>query len=78
MTSCSEMVDVSAATTSSRKKTDDHTMLSGMPLKMPGSVMNTSEGPDDGSMPALKTAGKIMMPANTATSVSRIVTFKAV
>ena len=59
MTSCSEMVEVRAATTSSRKKTVDQTMLSGMPLKMPGSVMKTSEGPDEGAMPAVKTAGKM-------------------
>ena len=35
MTSCSEMVEVRAATTSSRKKTVDQTMLSGMVLKIP-------------------------------------------
>ena len=58
MTSCKEMVEVSAATTSSRKNTDDQTMLSGIELKMPGRVMNTSDGPDEGSMPTLNTAGK--------------------
>lgn len=78
MTSCKEMVEVSAATTSSRKNTDDQTMLSGIELKMPGRVMNTSDGPDEGSMPTLNTAGKITTPASTATSVSRIVTLSAV
>ena len=78
MTSCSEMVEVMAATTSSRKKTVDQTMLSGMPLKMPGSVMKTSEGPDVGAMPAVKTAGKIITPASTATSVSSSETLRAV
>ena len=78
MTSCREMVEVSAATTSSRKNTDDQTMLSGLELKMPGRVMNTSDGPDEGSMPTLNTAGKITTPASTATSVSRIVTLSAV
>ena len=77
-TSCSEMVEVRAATMSSRKNTDDQTMLSGMPLKMPGRVMKTSEGPDEGAIPTLKTAGKITTPASTATNVSRIVTFSAV
>ena len=72
------MVEVSAATTSSRKNTDDQTMLSGIELKMPGRVMNTSDGPDEGSMPTLNTAGKITTPASTATSVSRIVTLSAV
>ena len=78
MTSCKEMVEVSAATTSNRKNTDDQTMLSGIELKMPGRVMNTSDGPDEGSMPTLNTAGKITTPASTATSVSRIVTLSAV
>ena len=78
MTSCREMVEVSAATTSSRKNTDDQTMLNGIELKMPGRVMNTSDGPDEGSMPTLNTAGKITTPASTATSVSRIVTLSAV
>ena len=72
------MVEVSAATTSSRKKIDDHTMLSGMPLKILGRVMNTSDGPDEGSMPTLNTAGKITTPASMATSVSRMVTLSAV
>ena len=40
--------------------------------------MNTSDGPDEGSMPTLNTAGKITTPASTATSVSRIVTLSAV
>ena len=78
MTSCKEMVEVSAATTSSRKNTDDQTMLSGIELKMPGRVMNTSDGPDEGSMPTLNTAGKITTPASMATSVSRMVTLSAV
>ena len=78
MTSWSEIVEVRAATTSSRKKIVDQTMLNGMPLKMLGRVMKTSEGPDVGSMPTLKTAGKTITPASTATSVSRIVTFRAV
>ena len=39
-----------------------------------GKVMKTSSGPVVGSMPKLKTAGKIMTPASTATSVSSIVT----
>ena len=69
---------MSAATTSSRKNTDDQTMLRGIPLKMLGRVMKTSEGPDVGSIPTLKTAGKITTPASMATSVSRIVTFRAV
>ena len=77
-TSCSEMVEVSVAMTSSRKKPVDQTMLSGRLLKMPGSVTKTSEGPEVGAMPELKTAGKMTMPASSATSVSRTVTCRAV
>ena len=72
------MVEVRAATASSRKKIDDQTMLSGILLKMLGRVMKTSARPDVGSIPALNTAGKITTPASTATSVSRIVTLSAV
>jgi len=72
------MVEVSAARTSSRKKSADHTGPSVMPLKIEGRVMKTSEGPAEGSMPALKTAGKIIAPASRATSVSSSVTWSAV
>lgn len=64
--------------TSSRKKIVDHTMLSGSVLKIAGRVTKTSEGPAVGSMPTLKTAGKITSPANTATSVSMKATCRAV
>jgi len=40
--------------------------------------MNTSDGPASGSMPAEKQAGKMMMPAITATSVSMALIWKAV
>ena len=36
---------------------------------MPGSVTKTSEGPEVGAMPELKTAGKMTMPASSATNV---------
>ena len=71
-------MEVRAAMTSSRKKIDDHTMLSGMSRKMLGRVMKTSDGPEAGSMPALKTAGKITTPERMATSVSISVTLSAV
>ena len=51
--------------TSSRKKIVDHTMLSGSVLKIAGRVTKTSEGPAVGSMPTLKTAGKITTPRPT-------------
>ena len=53
-------------------------MLSGMVLKIPGRVMNTSDGPDSGAMPTLKTAGKMTTPARIATSESSRVTLRAV
>ena len=78
MASCIEIVEVRAAMTSSRKKSDDQSWLKGIDEKIEGRVMKTSEGPDCGSMPALKTAGKTIRPANTATTESSNETSKAV
>jgi hypothetical protein len=62
--------DVSAATTSSTKKTPPNTAPAGMLPKAIGSVTKTRPGPCPGSSPFANTSGNSATPASTATSVS--------
>ena len=79
-TSAIEIVEVRAATVRSRKKSTDHTRVPGICMNTSGSVTNTSVAP---AMPSpcrskVITAGKIMRPIITATSMSRSDTVMAV
>ena len=65
-----DMVDVSDATSSRRKKSVAHTLPHARWEKMAGNTSNTRRGPDSGDAPKVNTAGKITIPAITATSVS--------
>ena len=72
------MVDVKDANITSTKNTVDHSDANGIPLKISGNVTKTSEGPSDGWIPALNTAGKITRPASIDTSRVSNETFKEV
>ena len=69
-TSVVDTVEVSEARNSSTKNSTAHTCPRGRCVKMDGNTSNTSLGPATGSMPNENTAGKMMTPASTATSVS--------
>ena len=66
-TSLNEIVDVSEASITRIKNIVDHSDANGMPLNISGKVTNTSDGPSEGSIPALNTAGNITNPARTET-----------
>ena len=77
-TSWNEIVDVSDARMTRRKKIADHTAANGIHLNISGRVTNTSDGPSVGCRPALNTAGNITRPASTDTSSVRIDTLNDV
>ena len=65
-----EMVDVSEASTSRKKNNVLQTSPPCNRLKIEGRTSKTSLGPASASIPNEKTAGNIITPAKTATSVS--------
>ena len=67
------MVEI-AAKDIHRKKMLPQTLPPLIALKMFGSVMNTSPGPLPGFTPNAKLAGKMIIPATSATKVSSTVT----
>ena len=73
-----ETVEVIEAMKRRRKKRVDHTIPPGSFINMWGSTSNTSVGPASGESLKEKTAGKIIIPANTATEESRIADMRAV
>lgn len=79
-TSASDIVDVSAATMRSRKKSDDHNCVRGICANTYGRVTKTSVAPSSPSLlsPNDFTAGNIIIPIITATSISRRDTVTAV
>ena len=79
-TSASEMVDVNAATVSSRKNSDDHTRVPPIWANISGRVMNTRAEPARllSCKPNVITAGKMMKPMNMATMRSSSETVTAV
>ena len=78
ITSWKDMVEVSDANATSTKNAVAQTDANGMPLKISGKVTNTSEGPSEGSRPALNTAGNITKPARTDTKIVSKDTFNEV
>ena len=70
MTSSTEIDEVSAASSSARKKRMATTPPAGIWLKIYGSVVKTSPGPSPGLIPNAKTAGMMAQPAISAKSVS--------
>ncbi len=65
-----DIVEVSDARVSSKKKSADHTTPPGRLWNIAGRTSNTSVGPAWGEKPKEKTAGKIITPARSATKVS--------
>lgn len=65
-----EIVDVSEASASRKKNNALHTSLPESRPNTDGSTSKTSLGPASASMPNENTAGKIITPDSTATSVS--------
>lgn len=78
MTSKSEIVDVSDANTSNKKKNADHISDAGSDCNSCGIVINTSPGPPafsvsvivSGCAASANAAGKMTTPASNATDVS--------
>ena len=67
-TSWKEIVEVSAARTTSRKNIDDQSAAAGISAKINGIVSKSRVGPAVGSRPStLNTAGKITIPESIAT-----------
>ena len=79
-TSDSEIVEVTAATKSNKKKRDDQKRVKGMEANTSGSVTNTKVAPSKDSplSPKDMTAGKIIIPINIATPRSSAETVAAV
>ena len=78
ITSKTEIVEVSAATPKRIKNMIEKIVPPVICSKIFGKVINASPGPDSGAILNAKTAGKIAIPAKTATKVSAITTDNAV
>ena len=71
-TSLMEIVEVSDAKKSRKKKRIDHICAPGICANIDGNTSNTSAGPFTGDMPNENTAGNIITPARMATRVSSV------
>lgn len=79
-TSASAMVEVTAATSKSKKNNIDQNRVKGIDANTSGSVIKTKVAPSKDSplRPKLITAGNIIIPINNATAKSRAETVVAV
>ena len=73
-----EIEELSAAILNKTKNTIPNNAPKGILLNAKGRVMNTNPGPPEGDKPFANTMGKIAIPANKATKVSKEATEKAV
>ena len=76
--SIKDIEELSAAILNKTKNKVPKRIPNGMALKAMGKVTKTKPGPSEGARPLANTIGKIAMPANHATPVSRAATETAV